>query len=382
MFIALLAAIAPLALHAKPTTAPTTAPAKVYKPWAHQFMMIEGPALATGTFKDAVAPIVPVVHVTLAESAQREYPLRGSWRSGQIATKFAFTELLPSWNVIAPPMTGARLTVRTRSASTGEWSPWVDIGSWGRTPAEEFAKRTTAFTGGKVDVDTLVLKSPANAYELQATLYSFDSSGKVSPELHRVTAVASRRVADVREREALLGPATQPAWQPRDLTVPYRPQGDAPENLRHQVCSPTSVSMVMAYCGVEKPIVEVAQNIYDDENGLFGNWSRAVQYPASLGLDSYVTRISSMDEARALIYSGQPIVASIKFTKGEFPSNLQDDTAGHLIVIRGFNSAGDAIVNDPGNRKKGNGVIYKADELARAWLYNTGGVAYIIRKRG
>jgi hypothetical protein len=37
------------------------------------------------------------------------------------------------------------------------------------------------------------------------------------------------------------------------------------------------------------------------------------------------------------------------------------------------------ICNDPASKDKGNGVVYKADELARAWFTNAGGVAYVIR---
>ncbi len=35
------------------------------------------------------------------------------------------------------------------------------------------------------------------------------------------------------------------------------------------------------------------------------------------------------------------------------------------------------IVNDPARRKEGDGVVYKASELARAWFDN-GGVGYVI----
>ena len=58
-----------------------------------------------------------------------------------------------------------------------------------------------------------------------------------------------------------------------------------------------------------------------------------------------------------------------------------NQTAGHLIVVRGLDANGDAIVNDPAydTDNEGDGVIYKAEELARAWLAK-GGVGYVIRK--
>jgi hypothetical protein len=112
---------------------------------------------------------------------------------------------------------------------------------------------------------------------------------------------------------------------------------------------------------------------------MFGNWNRAVQRAGSLGLDAWLTRFRNWDQVKVQIAQNQPVIASIKFKKGEFPSALYSETAGHLIVIRGFTKSGDIIVNDPASRAKGDGVVYKADELAKAWFGN-GGVGYIIHK--
>ena len=104
-----------------------------------------------------------------------------------------------------------------------------------------------------------------------------------------------------------------------------------------------------------------------------------MQFAGSMGLDAWLERFGSMDDVRARVVRGQPVVASIRFGSGEFPSNVMDATAGHLIVIRGFNEAGDAIVNDPASKERGEGIVYNADDLARAWFGGAGGVAYIIR---
>ena len=75
-----------------------------------------------------------------------------------------------------------------------------------------------------------------------------------------------------------------------------------------------------------------------------------------------------------------PVIASIAFRRGEFSSNVIERTGGHLIVVRGLTPDGDAIVNDPASRDRGDGVVYIAEELARAW-FGHGGVAYIIHPR-
>jgi hypothetical protein len=135
--------------------------------------------------------------------------------------------------------------------------------------------------------------------------------------------------------------------------------------------------MVLSYWGIDKPTLENAMAIYDPDHEMFGNWGRAVQYAGSLGLDAWLERFRNWDQVKAKIATGQPVIASIRFNAGEFPSALEKSSKGHLIVIRGFTPAGDVICNDPGNRARGNGVVYKANELGHAW-FDHGGVGYII----
>jgi hypothetical protein len=305
------------------------------------------------------------------------FPLRSTWTSPTVETSYGFTELLPSWNAVVPDRAGVMFHVRTRDVRTGAWSPWLYTGFWGRTVG---VNRAIEFEHGKVEVDVLVLERPADAFEVRATLLSFDPAGQASPLLRRIAAVYSRPVKDEATRVQLVDSPNREPIVPADLGVSFRAQGVAPANLRSEICSPTSTSMVMAYQGVDVPTVESALTVYDPEYDLFGNWNRAVQFAGSMGLDAWLERFSSMDDVRARIAQGQPVIASIRFGAGEFPSNVMDETAGHLIVIRGFNDAGNAIVNDPASKDQGDGIVYNADELARAWFGGAGGVAYIIRK--
>ena len=315
-----------------------------------------------------------------------DYPLLGTWTSDTIKSDFDFTELLPSWNALVPDGTGVRFEVRVRDAADkNNWSPWTYIGYWGRVTNDN---RVTEFDWGKVDVDTLMLKRPANAFEIRATLADFHPTQTATPSIRKIAAVYSRptddkilreMAADRAERRAATQPTTRPARV--DIPVPFRAQGDNPDSVRHSTCSPTSVSMVLAWAGADRPILDNALAIWDDDNAMFGNWNRAVQFAGSLGFDATVERFNSMDDVRDRLAQNQPIIASIRFKRGEFPSNLEKETAGHLIVIRGYDEHGDLIVNDPASRAHGNGVVYKADELAHAWFVNAGGAAYVIKKK-
>jgi hypothetical protein len=135
-----------------------------------------------------------------------------------------------------------------------------------------------------------------------------------------------------------------------------------------------------SFFGVDRHTVDNALAIYDAEADIFGNWHRAVARAGELGLDGWIIRVRNWEQVKSYIASGQPLIAAIRFRDGEFPSNIMRSTAGHLIVVRGFKPNGDVICNDPAHREKGNGIVYKADELARAWFQNAGGVAYVICK--
>jgi hypothetical protein len=135
----------------------------------------------------------------------------------------------------------------------------------------------------------------------------------------------------------------------------------------------------MQYLGLDRPTEENALGIYDAEYGLFGNWGRAVAWAGQNGFDAWLTRFRNWDHLRATLATGQPVIASIRYKEGEASSFVMKSTKGHLIVIRGYTAGGDFIVNDPASKDRGNGAVYKADDLRRAWL-DHGGVGYIIRK--
>jgi len=317
--------------------------------------------------------------IVLDDTRERTYPRYGTWTSPELKAEFEFTEVIPSWNASTPPNTGVMFEVRARDAATGNWTPWLYIGRWGRVLEND--KRAVSCDWGTVHVDTLVLDRPADAFQIRARLESFDLDRSVNPSVRRITVSYSGRVDDDARRAALSPPVNLDglAWA-RDLDVPFRPQGIEATNIRGSICSCASTTMVMSFCGVDRPTAENALAIYDDEHDIFGNWNRATQRAGELGLDAWLQRFRNWDQVKAVIAQGTPVIAAIKFEKGQFPSALYQETDGHLIVIRGFTPEGDVIVNDPASKDKGERAIYKASELAVAWFNNAGGVGYVIRR--
>lgn len=339
-------------------------------------------AFAGGTLDHAA--ILPSgsarARIVLDDRREKSFPRRGVWTSAVRTAPFPIYELIPSYNAHCPPDTGIRFQARVRV--DGEWSPWLYFGRWGRSVVADRRedRPVTEFPHGKVEIDTLVLRRPADAYQVRIVLQSLSANpAGPGPTVRRVAAVASGPVRDPDRRRELLAPPPAAGRWDRSLPVPFIPQGDAPTAVIGEVCSPTSVTMVCQFFGVGRGLTDNAMAIYDEESRIFGNWNRAVQRAGELGLDAWITRFRTWEQVRAQIAAGTPVIASIKFEKGVMPNNpIYQDTDGHLIVIRGFTPDGDVIVNDPASREKGNGVVYKSQELGAAW-FNAGGVAYIIR---
>lgn len=330
----------------------------------------------TGTFVRTAAQGERFSPLVLSD-ARNQFPRTGHWISPEMATQFGAIDFLPSYNPHCPPETGVRLDLRTRDAKSGRWSPWLYLGSWGKVLSSPDS-RTIQTDTAKVHIDYLTLSSPADAYQARVTFHSFSLDPAINPTLRRLNIHYSGPLADAPIRPV----ADSPIPPSFDIPVPFRAQGAPliPKPLRPEICSPTSVSMVMQYFGIDQATPENALAIYDAEYDLFGNWGRAVAYAGQHGLDAHLRRFRNFDDVRAVLAQGQPLIASIRFKKGQCPSFVFAQSAGHLLVIRGYSQDGRFIVNDPASQDKGERALYAAEDMQKAWLTH-GGVAYIIRRR-
>src|SRR5207249_1550386 len=142
-------------------------------------------------------------------------------------------------------------------------------------------------------------------------------------------------------------------------------------------CSPTSTSMVMAYwaertgsTSLVRAVPEAAAATFDYTYHGAGNWPFNTAYAATWGLDGFVTRLYGMEQIEAWVAAGVPVVISLGAGPGELSNAPLPRYGGHLLVVRGFTSGGDPIVNDPaGNPNLGQSVrrVYVRAELEHVW---------------
>lgn len=282
-----------------------------------------------------------------------------------------FDELVGSWNAELPK--GASIVLSVQVRSRGDWSKWHTLALWdgkgGRSmdePADE---------SGRVDVDTLELSRPADALRYRVTL----AGGRKPPRLRRVAMALSSRDQTPAAQPFAPGP-----WV-RELDVPPRSQGAEDEDIRHDICSPTSLSMLLEFWGKRLATAKVAAAVLDrrdPESARYGNWPLNIAFAATQGLRGQVTRLDGLRGLEEEIAAGRPVVASITFSEGELAGSPMRETKGHLLVVAGFTKDGDVIVRDPaGKTKQKVRRVYKRAEFEKVWAVNKRGVAYVLAPR-
>ena len=299
-----------------------------------------------------------------------------------------FDMLVPSWEAVTPAGTWMELEVRVRSE--GSWTPWFDMGVWASETGSVRRHSVSGQQSGPWEVltDTLQSKGPvfADAYQYRLTL--FTEQGDVSPLVRGVSVT----VSDSYRQGENLGVADTGLWG-QELEVPARSQM-VYQDGGEVWCSPTSLSMVMAYWAgktgnpsLNQPVPVVAAGTYDYVYQGWGNWPFNTAHASAYGLESAVSRFSSIEQVERWIEMGVPVIASIawdnRYSERQLSRAPLTSSNGHLLVVRGFDSSGNVVVSDPaGSDDSQVRRVYSRDEFARAWFSGSGGGVYLVYPGG
>lgn len=323
-------------------------------------------ALITGLSHAPGVCAPPVHRLAMTPGAQESW--HGIATSPVVRTHYPFTVLVASWNAAAPP--GSRLETQVRARIGARWTRWFVMGRWaGAGSGASIPDQEDE--DGAVDVDTLQLKKPASACQMKVYL-----EGKAGEE--PALSLASMCWSNP-EAPRPPAPAVEGNWT-RTLDVPRFSQRLQAASIADSICSPTSLAMVLSYNGVPRSPMEVAAGVHDTEADIYGNWPMNTAYAASCGCPAYVTRFWSLEQVANEIAQGHPVEVGIKFGRGELDNSPLNYTRGHLIVIVGFTSNGDVVVNDPAAYEESSvRRVYRRDQFEHAWISNSGGIAYLVQ---
>lgn len=328
-------------------------------------LLLSGEALSVRA--DACTNIVCDRHrLTLAPGA-----LWGEWVSQPMRAGFAFVELLASCSAACPPGSWLRFYVRAESAS-GDWSPWLPLGQWGCAPPWSRGLRGPA-PPWHLDIDIVRCEQACVSARLRLVL-GRARRGLAAPAISAVAATVSDPCGDYADPPSSCAPVA-----PVDLRVPFLSQHAVGGPLARELCSPTSLAMVLAYYGITAEPLRVAERVYDADYQIFGNWTYNVRAAAEWGVCGYLARFRRWEQVEATLTAGVPIVASIRFDAHKLMAPPYSATNGHLLVVRGLAADGDVITNDPNlcDAAAGCGLVWRSDDFARAW-FARGGVGYVL----
>jgi hypothetical protein len=259
------------------------------------------------------------------------------------------TRAILSWNARAPVDT-LEVTVHTRSGRSSRALPYV---------AFEAAHR--------------------------ASLDGFDDVARISTDVvHAGDAIVAldvrsqqplARVAASTPPDAPARDAAPAAAARRELAVPERSQYVPQAAEERGWCVPASIAMLLESWGVAATVDDVAAAVYDRAYGGTGNWAFAVAYAGTRGLAGAAAYLRDLANVECFIARGLPLAASIAWDGDALPGAPLARSAGHVLVVRGFDARGDVIVNDPAQPAVRH--VYPRAAFARCWLEH-GGVALLV----
>ncbi|MGE5221037.1 MAG: C39 family peptidase, partial [Omnitrophica WOR_2 bacterium] len=230
---------------------------------------------------------------------------------------FGFAEAIASWNADTPDGTWIETLI---SARFGErWTKWYSLGIWasGTDTIQRHSVRLQGDSDGYVSVDTLVLtnkKASPDGFQLKLRLFS--AGGAAVPTVRNASVAYS--TSPVKDPAILEG---NPANWNTLLNVPECSQMVYPDG-GNVWCSPTSTSMVMGFWDYmpgdcEPRVRATVAGVYDWIYDGHGNWPFNTAYAASLGMEAYVARFTSLEQAEPWVKAGVPVVMSIAWKKGD-----------------------------------------------------------------
>ena len=210
----------------------------------------------------------------------------------------------------------------------------------------------------------------------------FSATADAVPRLDGLAIALSTRPRKPRA----LRPGDPSLWG-RTLDVPQCSQMVYPDG-GEVWCSPTSVSMALKFwrgdrAACEAQVKATVAGVFDWRYDGHGNWPFNTAYAHSQGYEAYVARFTSLAQAEPWIAAGVPVVMSYAWKPGELDGAPVPRSGGHLVLLVGFDAAGNPVINDPAAASDAEvRRTYRRNQVERLWLEHSGGAVYLMYPPG
>lgn len=300
----------------------------------------------------------PLTHCVRFASANVEYPLPvagpADWRHGDASLRVPLPDV-PADHIV---------TASFSSATTAAPFSFLLEADGERYESARFGARTRRRERGSDSGVAVPVDYFDTRRELRAPTLSLLCRTRRPADYLLVVSVRPREVAPPQRPPDDLAPKLAPRLS--QLTLPAR--------IRLQACSPTATAMALGIAE-RRRFKSIVANARHRPTGLYGAWPQNIWAAARQGVLGGVELASDWSLAQDALHAGRPLVASIRFDRGELAASPLPQTAGHLVLVRGFKD-GAVIVNDPAAPEESVERRYDAAEFAAAWM-RWRGVAYV-----
>ena len=273
------------------------------------------------------------------------------------SSEYPFNRGLPSWNGYVPN-DNSSFKVMMRFYDNG-WSPWLVVGFWKANIWTTYGQ--TSYSGGEIEIDYVVLNSFHSKWQFRIDMKRTNIN-QPSPYLYRLSFfVSDQGTTNNVNIPSLVNDNPESIFIDTEHFYQYA----LDPGIGGNICSPTSVSMVLRSYDIEVDPLQFAIDTFCPYWEIFGIWPRVVQNAAEFGLNGSVTRYRTWSEAREILSQGGRVVMSVG-------SPLYPN--GHLIMLAGFDAYGNPISHDPA-KSNGYSYVHNKTYLSQSW-FNKGGIAY------
>jgi len=287
------------------------------------------------------------------------------WISPEMDARFDWDELIASWNMRTVGDAGLR--IEARALYPNRTTRFYTMGLWSDNPIRYPRESVNGQkdVDGEVQTDILALKEACRRFQVKLVYISSNAPASDTVPLLGVSLWNNRASRSE-------GVSNRLAWG-KLIDVPQLSQVNYPGG-ESSWCSPTCVSMMLAYWSqrlnraeIKRDVPEVVKGVFDPQwaGGGTGNWPFNTAYAGSWnGLRAYVTRFTGVDQLETWIAHGFPVVISVSYELLCGKPRLRGD--GHLVICVGFTEGGDVIINDPGTRYQTRRTFLRKN-LISAW---------------
>lgn len=260
-----------------------------------------------------------------------------------------FFALVMSWNALIDE--ASRMTFSIAIGHDGLFSDFYIMGYWTQDYKSSFPHQDD--DSATINIDTLIPKIAVSSIKIKCLIRASETNETALRNISITTKPSERNMVIDHD---LLGAS--------NIIVPKRAQLSIPD-IGRRICSPTSLSMLLAYYDYPEAPEIVAEHVYDQGASIYGNWSLNASYAG--GFNDLYARVEYIDDFSLVVdylRLGIPMALSIKTSHlTDLDGSIMAYPNGHLIVLRGLEMIDGlwyGIVNDP--------AAYEAEDVERRYL--------------